>query len=515
MPDNSGLNFKPTRRAVLAGIGAGMTAMALPGRVWAAEGKTLRYGLSTYPPSITPWNNTGASSNNVKLSLYRGLMGYDSEANLVPEVAESYEWTDPTTIVFKLRDNAVFHNGEPVTSEDVIFTFESIIAEDSSAYLKSSLLNIVKVEAVDEKTVKFTLTEPSAVFLKELANYCAGLVWKGSTQDDPIGCGPFTKTSEERGVFIEVTRFPDYYIQGEPTCEKIRFTAYADQNLRYAALETGDVDVIEYLPWTQFDTVEQSDTLKISSTVSPFMLVLFNVANDGPFKDPKVRQAVGYAIQRQDVVDAVFAGRGEPLTGFPNPPGSPYKLSDASIEYSFDPERAKKLLAEAGYPNGFSCRLLATSTYGMHQDTAAIVQAYLQMIGINATLDLPDWATRVKKGKEGDYDIAVHGLSGYYNDPNALWPLLHSGPASYTRSFGFESARIDELLEKGRATMDEAKREEVYKELAKAYFEEVPQVPINWRGQAHAMQKPVKGFMAFPGWLNSSSAYSFDVTELS
>lgn len=513
MPDQSTSTSTVSRRTVLTGIGAGMTALTVTGRVIAAEGQTLRYGLSTFPPGLSPWNNTGAASNNVKLCLYRGLMGYDPEANLVPEVAESFEWLDPNTLVFKLRDRAVFHNGEPVTADDVVFTFESIIAEESSAYLKSSFLNISVVEAIDAKTVKFSLKLPSAIFFKELANYCAGIVWKGSDAEDPIGCGPFTKAKEERGVFIEVTKFDDFYGNGEPLCDKILFTAYADQNLRYAALETGDVDVIEYLPWQQFDAVEQSETLNIDATVSPFMLVLFNVAKEGPFKDPKVRQAVGYAIQRQDVIDAAFAGRGSPLLGMPNPPGSPYDTSDPAIEYSYDPEKAKALLTEAGYPNGFSCRLLATSTYGMHQDTASIVQAYLQMIGINATLDLPDWATRVKKGKEGDYDIAVHGLSGFYNDPNALWPLLHSGPHNYTRSFGFESARIDELLEKGRASMDEAERGIIYKELAKAYYEEVPQVPLNWRAQAHAMQKPVKGFKAFPGWLNSSSAFSFDVAE--
>ncbi|MBT0957460.1 peptide ABC transporter [Alphaproteobacteria bacterium KMM 3653] len=502
-----------TRRTALTYIGAGMAALALPGQSYAASDKTLRYGLSTFPPALTPWNNTGAASNYVKLCLYRGLMGYDSEAQLVPEVAESYEWVDGNTIVFKLREGAKFHNGEPVTAEDVIFTFTSITAEDSSAYLKSSFESIDSMEAMDATTVKFTLKLPSAVFLSELANYCAGIVWKGSDPEDPIGCGPYTKTDEERGVFIEVTAFPDFYSEGEPRSGKIRFTAYSDQNLRYAALETGDVDVIEYLPWTQFDTVEESEELNIAATVSPFMLALFNVEKDGPFKNPLVRRAVGYAIQRQDVVDGVFAGRGTPLLGIPNPPGSPYDLSDPSIEYSYDPEKAKALLAEAGYPNGFSCRLLGTSTYGMHQDTAAIVQAYLQMIGINATLDLPDWATRVKKGKDGDYDIAVHGLSGFYNDPNALWPLLHSGPSNYTRSFGFASDRIDDLLERGRAAMDEAEREEIYKELAVAYYEEVPQIPINWRGQAHAMQASVKGFKGFPGWLNTSSGFSFDTTE--
>lgn len=505
--------LSPTRRTVLVGLGAGLSALALPRPGFAAATKTVRYGLSTYPPSIKPWENTGAAANTVKLTMHRGLMGYDSTAKLVPELAESVEWPDETTGIYKLRANAVFHNGEPVTAKDVIATFEAIQAPDSTAYLKSSFTNIAKVEAMDDKTVKFTLHAPSAVFPQLLANYCAGIVWSGSTPDEAIGCGPYMPKAQERGTFIEVERFKDFYEKDRPIADAIRFIAYPDENLRYAALETGDVDLIEYLPWAQFDAVSKSDKLKMASTTGPFMLVLFNVAKEGPFANPKVRQAVGYAVKREDVIDAAFAGHGTPLYGFPNPEGSAFDLSDPASQWSFDPDKAKKMLAEAGYPNGFDCKLLSTSTYAMHQDTASIVQAYLQMIGINATLDLMDWASRVKAGKDGAYDIAVHGLSGYYNDPDSLWPLLHSGDSTYTRSFGFSSDTIDSLLEKGRTTVDPAERQAVYADLAKAYFEEVPQVPLNWRVQADAMQNAVSGFMAFPGWLNTSSAYSLDDTD--
>lgn len=505
--------FIASRRTVLVGLGAGLSALALPRRSLAAAGKTLRYGLSTFPPSIKPWENTGAAANTVKLTMHRGLMGYDSEAKLVPEVAESVAWPDETTAVFKLRANAVFHNGKPVTAKDVVYSFEQILAPDSTAYLKSSFSNIAKVEAVDDKTAKFSLHAPSAVFEQLLANYCAGVVWSGSDPASPIGCGPFKPKAQERGVYVEVEKFVDFYEKGRPTSDVIRFIAYPDENLRYAALETGDVDLIEYLPWQQFDTVAKSDKLKMASTTGPYMLLLFNVAKEGPMANPKVRQAIGYAVKRQDVIDAAFAGHGTPLLGFPNPAGSPFKLDDPASQWTFDPDKAKKMLAEAGYPKGFSCKLLATSTYGMHQDTASIVQAYLQMIGIEATLDLPDWASRIKAGKDGNYDIAVHGLSGYYNDPDSMWPLLHSGPSTYTRSYGFSSKTIDDLLEKGRTTTDQGKREAIYQELAKAYFEEVPQVPLNWRVQADALHDSVTGFMAFPGWLNGSSAYSLDDTN--
>lgn len=512
------MNISPlslSRRAVLVGLGAGLGALALPRGLRAQDtGGTLRYGLSTFPPGLAPFNNTGGAANTVKIAIFRGLMGYDAQGNLIPEVAESAEWESETAIVFRLRPDAVFHNGDPVTAADVIHSFTEITKEGSSAFLKADLAIIDTMEAVDERTVRMTLTGPSAVFLELIANYCSPIISAKSTEAEVIGCGPFRLTSQEKGVFIEVTRFPDFYAAEEPSVEAIRFIAYADENLRYSALEAGDVDVIEYLPWTQFDTVEASEELNISTTSGPFMFLLFNVAKEGPLRDPRVRQAIGYAIERQDVVDAAFAGRGAPLYGFPNPQGSSIPLSDPAAEYSFDIEKAQALLAEAGYPNGFECRLLGTATYGMHQDTASVVQAYLAMIGINVTLDLPDWGSRVTMGTEGRYDIAVHGASGTFNDPDALFSMLYSGNPSYLQSYGFKSERIDDLLLKGRAETDPEKRRAIYQDLYTAYFEEAPQIPLNWRTQAFGMSARVSGFGTLPGFLNGSSAYALDEARL-
>ncbi|MFK4772105.1 ABC transporter substrate-binding protein [Rhizobium sp. ZW T2_16] len=499
---------------MLISLGAGIVALSMPKITMAqASASVLKFGLSTFPPTIKPFDNTGGAANTVKLMLYRGLMGYDAHGKLWPEVAESVEWSTPTTAVFKLRKNAVFHDGSPVTAADVIYSLNEITKDGSAAYLKSDLKIIAAVDAVDEKTVKITLKAPSAVFLDLLASYCCPIISKKSTDSETIGAGPFTLKGSEKNVYIEVARFKDFYLSDQPKVDGIRFIAYADENLRYAALQAGDVDLIEYLPWTQFDAVEKSSTLKMKDTLGPFMFLLFNVT-EGPFANPKVRQAVGYAIERQDVVDAAFAGRGVPLYGLPNPKGSPFDLADPAHEWKYDVEKAKALLAEAGYPNGFECRLLATATYGMHQDTASVVQAHLDVIGIKATLDLPDWGTRVTAGKEGKYNIAVHGTSGNYNDPDALWSLLYSGNPSYLQSFGFKSARIDGLLEKGRTEVDPAKRKAIYQDLVIAYYEEVPQVPLNWRVQAYAMKKSVEGFEQLPGFLSGSSGYALDETKL-
>lgn len=503
------------RRTVLMAMGAGITALAMPGGARAqASSNILRFGLSTFPPSITPHGNTGQAANTVKLMMLRGLTGYDVDGKLVGELAESWDIPDPLTYIFKLKPNAVFHNGKPVTAADVVFSIGKITAPDSAAFLKGDLAAISGVEAVDDKTVKITLSSPVTVLLDLLANFNAPIISAESTDDNTIGAGPFRMKSQERGVYIELERFDDFYDTGKPLVSGIKFIAYSDENLRYAALEAGDVDLIEYLPWQNFDQVVASSNMKLTAAVGPFMFLLFNVSNpDSPLANPKVRQAIGFAVKRQDVVDAAFAGRGEPLNGFPNPPGSAFDLSNPDAEWSYDPERAKALLAEAGYPNGFDCTLLATATYGMHQDTASVVQAYLQMIGINATLDLPDWGTRVTAGKEGKYDIAVHGSAGYYNDPDSIYTLLHSSNPSYLQSFGFTSARIDDLLLRGRQESNFEARKAIYQELAVAYFEEVPQVPLNWRQQAYAMSNNVQGFTAYPGFLTFASPYCVDDTS--
>ncbi|MGZ9724126.1 ABC transporter substrate-binding protein [Rhizobium miluonense] len=505
--------LRPTRRNLMTMMGGAALALSLPNMSASAENAVLRFAISAFPPNLNPWENTGATAGTVKLMLMRGLTGYSEKGELVGELAESWKLVDQTTYAFKLRDNAFFHNGKPVTSADIAYSLKKILADDSTAYLKRDLSVIKDVEIVDDKSFRLKLSEPSATLLYILGNCDCPMISADSTATEIIGAGPFRKKNDERGVFIEVERFDKFYKVGQPSVKGVRFVVYSDENLRYAALEAGDVDLIEYVPWQKFDAAEANPQLDIQTSLGPFMFLLFN-ASKGPFADARVRQAIGYAIERQDVVDAAFAGRGEPLLGFPNPQGSPFNLSDPASEWRYDPEKAKAMLAEAGYPNGFECRLLATSTYGMHQDTASVVQAHLQVIGINATLQLPDWGSRITAGKNGDYDIAVHGTSSFFNDPDALAALLRTSSGSFLQSFGFKSERIDALLQKGRAELDPVKREAIYKDLVRAYFEEVPQVPLNWRQQAYATNVKVKGFKNLPGFLNVLSGYTIDQITL-
>lgn len=513
--------FDSTRRSILKMVGGSIVAMPLAQYAFASGelsgsvggSGTIRYALSAFPPNINPWDNTGSAAAAVKLTIMRGLTGFDANGKVVSELAESWTQSDDLTYKFKIRENAVFHNGKPVTSKDVEYSFKKILADDSTAWLKRDLSIVEKIEILDAKTFNIKLSQKTTVLLELLACGDCPIISADSIGEDYIGAGPFIIKGQERGVFIEVERFDHFYKKGAPNLKTVRFITYSDESLRYAALEAGDVDIIEYVPWQKFDEAEASKDINLLSALGPFMFLLFNCTK-GPFKNPKVRQAIGYAIKRQDVIDGAFEGRGKPLYGFPNPEGSPFDLSDPTVQWSYDPEKAKALLAEAGYPNGFDCRLLATSTYGMHQDTAAIVQAYLIGIGINAQLVLPDWSSRITAGKNGDYDIAVHGTSGLFNDPSAVAQLVRTSEGSFVQSYGFESPRIDDLLAQAGQELDFKKRKSIYQQLAKAYFEDVPQIPLNWRQQGFATRSNVSGFSVLPGFENVQSAYTLDTTKI-
>lgn len=509
--------FRLTRRRLLgAGAALGGTALAGPlllGNAKAGTPGLVRFGLSSYPPGIAPWENKGTASNTVKLQLFRGLVGYDPDGQLRPELAESWQVPDAQTYIFKLRDNAAFHNGEPVTAADVKYSLEAIAAEDSTAHLRSRFGIVESIETPDDKTVQIRLKEPQVTFIYLVASVHALIVSaKGAEQDpdNPVGAGPYRIANVERGTSIELEAFDQYYRAERPRSQRLLFTAYKDENLRVAALEAGDVDIIEYVPWQSMDALGANDNVKLDVVDGPFMYLLFN-CKSGPFSDPKLRRAVAHAIRREDIIAAAFFGRGNPLASLPIPPGSEFHQAKYDGHWAYDPERAKTLLQEAGHGDGFSATLLSTAQYGMHKDTAEIVQQHLAEIGIQVQLNLPDWGTRVSLGNRGQYDFAVMGSAGDFNDPDALTNFLDGSRGdSYVRSLGFIDEEINRLLAAGRQELDTEKRKDIYDQLYRRALEQTPIATINWRAQGYASQKDVSGFKNIPGFLTFYSGYTLE-----
>lgn len=496
-----------SRRAFLVGAAA-LPFLRIPDARAATPG-TLTFGLSSYPPSILPWAATGTAAATVKLMIYRGLTSFSPGGDLRGELAESWTPDGTRAWLFKLRD-ATFQNGEKVTSADVKWTIEQVAGEKSTAFLRAQMLSIDKVETPDDRTVRFVMKEPVATLPIWFANLHMPIISRASDPKAPVGAGPFVIKAQERGVSIELEASSRYYKPGLPRLKAIRAVAYADENLRVAALQAGDVDLIEYVPWQSMEAIGKDTKLTLDAVDGPFMYLVFN-ATKAPFNDARVRKAVAHAVKRDEIVKAAFFGRGSPLAHLPIPKASEFFNPEHENAWKYDPALAKKLLAESGHPGGFTCSFLSTAQYGMHKDSAEVVQQNLAAIGIKAELNLPDWATRVTIGNKGQYDMAMNGDAADSNDPDGVAKSIDGSlSASYTRSFGLTTDKITALIKAGRAEFDVARRKAIYKELEARVIEEAPIVGLAWRSQGYAMQKRVRGFKNLPGALTFYSGITFE-----
>jgi glutathione transport system substrate-binding protein len=235
-----------------------------------------------------------------------------------------------------------------------------------------------------------------------------------------------------------------------------------------------------------------------------------------PFSKPEVRQAIAYAVDRSVIINTAFNGLGTPIYGLAIPKGYMGYSDDKTNYFSHDVEKAKELMKKAGYPNGFEARLLASSQYSFHQNTAIALQSELAKIGIKVTLELPDWASRMAKATTGDYDFTVLGSLGEITDADWLSNYYYGGDklVRTNNSPYFNDLQINELLDKGRATVDKGEREKIYGAFVDRALELSPLVYFMWREQDYAVRKGVTGFTNMPGFLTFQSGFSIEDTSI-
>lgn len=484
------------------------------GRARAQSGRTLRFGLSAFPPNLHPFEYTGTAALTVKLAMYRGLLAYNPDGTLRPELAKEWDQPDAATYVFKLHPDAQFHDGSPVEAEDVKWSFEWIAAEGSTAHLRKDFGSVAAIEIDGKDTVTIRLSEPSVTFPQLLASGYAPVVSRRSTAPDFIGFGPFKLSSIERGQSITVEKSPSFVREGKPMVDGIFFNAMPDESLRNAALASGEVDIIEYVSTQHMQPIDDAQGTHIASVNGPFMYLVFNTTQ-GPTADPRIRRAIGYAVDRDALNSFGFSGMGNPIDGLPIHPNAAYDPSLVKERLRYDQEKAKALLAEANAAN-LTLDMLSTAQYAQHNDTALVVQQSLAAIGVTVNLHLPDWATRIAQGNEGRYHIGINGTSGSYNDPDSISTWIAGGQTpSYNRPWGYGNAKIDELLQAARQEVDDAKRAKLYGEIEAIFVEDLPLLPLLWRPQAYGVRDAVSGFQPLPGFLSFQSALALDDASLS
>ncbi|MCL7466054.1 ABC transporter substrate-binding protein [Phaeovulum sp. NW3] len=501
-----------TRRRLLELTTISGAATLLGGRfAFAQESQVLRIGLSTYPPHFRPWVNVGWSGHMVSSLINRNLISYNPEGKLVGELAESWENTAPTTWRIRLRD-AKFHDGSPVTAADVEWTIAAIRTDGSGAYMFDALKPIKAVNVIDDRTFELETDGPLAIVPALLAYPFFAILKAESTSEEDygIGAGPYRIVAAEKGVSIELEPNEHYFKEGIPPLKGVVVTPYIDENARVAALTAGDVDLIDYVPWSAMEAISANKDLALHKVDSgAFMFLTFN--GNGPFADPRVRQAVAFGLRREEFVKSIFFGFGAPMTGLPRSSATPYYREEQAKFWGYDPERAKALLKEAGHENGLEVTLLSSSQYSMHRDTAVLVQAQLAEIGIKVNLLMPDWATRVSMGNNGAGDFQVQGNALDIIDPDATHTLVDPTLSpTYLRSRNFEIEGLSALYAAGRQELDPAKRVEIYQQADQKVLDGTSMCGLAYRATGYATRASIKDFGMLPDQLSVFSATGFD-----
>jgi len=488
---------------------AGVTGLA------AADDKTLRIGLSTYPPTLSPGSGGGYAAQAMWALMHRGLLAYTPAGELTGELAESWARDGETAWVFKLRE-ARFSDDSPVTSADVKWSIERMADEKTKSVLRPSFLSIVAIEIPDEKTVRLVTKAPNVALPDLFANQSVCILKKDSNaeKDYGIGAGAFVLDTFEKDVSLDFKATGHYFKPGFPKVDRVRVTVYKDENLRVAALMAGDVDFIDYVPWHAMTSIETQPGLALDVESSgALMYLLFN--GPGPFADARLRKAVAFAIRRDEIVKGVFYDRGAELTGMPRAKVSPFHHDEIASYWRYDPDYAKSLMKEAGVPNGFKCTLLSTAQFGMHRDTAVLVQGHLAEIGIEVTLNMPDWPTRLQMGIRGECDFAVMGLGIETLDPDAVTRITDpSLPGSADRSRGFEVPGLSDLLARGKQEFDPEKRQQIYLEADRLVLEHTSYCGLTYRATGFARRSQVAGFEMLPGLLSALSMGGLDKVSI-
>ena len=473
-----------------------------PGAAY-AQAQTLVVAQDADAVSLDPHMGNDMRSLRVIAQIYDTLVVQGDDLELRPNLAESWEPVDDRTWEFRLRQGVTFHNGQSLTAHDVKFTFDRL--RDPATRAAATILSAVEaVEVVDDYTVRIRTAFPFAPILHHLAHPAASILDEDTVRAAGndygtrivVGTGPFRFDGWVAGSHITLKRH-DTWWGGTSTLEEIVFRSIPDDTVRAIELETGGVDIAYMLDPISVSWLQDVPGVHIH-TVETFSsdFIIFNVQKE-PLNDVRVRQAIHHAIDVDTLVDVLYEGQAVRAAG----PLSPriFGAHPDLAPYAYDPDRARALLAEAGYPDGFRITLW-TNEAPLRMQLAEVVQENLRAVGITADIQVMEWGAFVHETGAGRHDMAILGWMVLTGDADyGLYPLFHSSQqgAAGNRSF-YSNPRVDELLERGRANSDPEVRLAAYREAQEIIRDEVPMVFLVHVQDATGIRDSVAGFVANP-----------------
>jgi peptide/nickel transport system substrate-binding protein len=445
--------------------------------------------------SLDPHLAVAAGTKEVLFNVFEGLVKPTPDGDLVPAVAESYkESEDRTTYTFTLRDGIKFHNGEPVTADDVVYSIERCADSSEGKPLVAAFSNIQAVEATDDRTVVITLKEPDNEFLSYLTT---AIIPKNYTEQAtaPVGTGPFKFVSRTAQDSIVLERFDDYW--GTPAyLDRVTFKVIENADALVLALQSGAVDLSAHLTATQVGQLSGNDYNILEGTMNLVQaLYLNNTA--APFDNEKVRKALCYAVDKQSVLDLVSDGHGKALGSSMYPTFTKYFMDELTDYYPHDVAKAKELLAEAGYPNGFDMTITVPSNYQPHVDTAQVLKEQLKAVGINVQIKPVDWSTWLSDVYTNrNFQSTVVGVDAANMTARAMLERFTSDNSG--NFINYRNPDYDALFQQALSAKDDAERTALYKQMEKMLTETAANVYLQDLADLVAIRSNLDGYRFYP-----------------
>ena len=444
--------------------------------------------------SMDPHIAKSAGTREVLFNVYEGLVKPDSDGNLQPAIASEYTISDDAKVyTFTLRDGVKFHDGSTVTVADVKYSIERNAGTDGSDPLISAFSNIESVETPDDKTVVMTLKEANTEFL---AYMTVAIIPEANSdpEGNPVGTGPYKFVSRSPQENVILTKFDEYWGEGA-YIKDITLKVEANADSIVMDLEGGSIDM--YARVTSAQVAQLSDKFEIfEGTMNLVQALYLNNAKE-PFDNEKVRQALCYAIDPQTIMDFVSDGKGFEIGSSMFPSFGKYFDQSLNDTYNQDIEKAKALLAEAGYPNGFDFTITVPSNYTQHVDTAQVLVEEFKEIGVNATIQEVEWNTWLDDVYTNrNFQSTVVGVDASTLTAYAL--LSRFSSEAHNNFINYKNADYDAALEAAINSVDDAEKTAKYKECERILSETAANVYIQDLPEFVALNKKFTGYTFYP-----------------
>lgn len=456
--------------------------------------------------SLDPHQTVAAGTREVLFNIFEGLVKPNSDGEMIPAVAEKYTLSeDGTTYTFTLREGVKFHNGQTVTAEDVVYSINrcAAVPEGQEKPLVAAFSAVKSVEALDEKTVAVTIAQRDLEFISYMT---AAIIPADYENQDtaPVGTGPFKFVSRTPQQDFVMERFEDYW--GAPAwLDKVTYKICENADALVMNLNGGSIDLCAHLTSAQASQLNQSFQV-LEGTMNLVQAIYLN-NQAKPFDNQLVRQALCYAIDRQGIMDMVADGHGTAVGSSIYPAFAKYFLPELVDKYPHDVAKAKELLAQAGYPDGFDMTISVPNNYQPHMDTAEVVAEQLREAGINVTIQPVEWSTWLDTIYNGrQFQATVVGVDAANMTARAM---LERFTSDYGKNFiNYNNPAYDALFQQAINAQDEATQTDLYKQMETMLADTAANVYIQDLCDLVAMRQDLGGLKFYPIYvLDLSTVY--------